>query len=114
MKIQRLKQACFVFCLAGCLASATAHATPRDIEVQVDAYSTGYFQNGVRRVSTSPGTTYCALSTVSTFINLVESKYCTLDRTSNNVYVLTAFAGQNAGVNCSMQCLSSKSFKPRP
>lgn len=73
----------------------------------VQTFSTGYFQNGFRSIPAPPDSKYCALSTVTTTINVSATKYCTIDQ-QNGVFVLKAFADRNSGVNCSMTCFSSR------
>ena len=95
--------------LIGLCGVAQVNATPKKIDLAVKTYSTGYFHNGIRTVRAEPDTQYCALSTMTNFINLVASNYCTIN-VQNGVFVLTAYAAPNAGVNCSMTCFSSDSF----
>lgn len=109
MKKRNLLASVLVISLCG---AVQVNATSK-IKLDVKTYSTGYIQKSMKTVTADEKTDYCALSTMTNFINVVGLNYCTI-RNQNERYVLEANAPADrgdAGVNCSMICFSSKSIK---
>ena len=94
--------------LIGAIGTAGAVADEMPLEeLTVSSYSTGFFQNGIRTVAAEAASTYCALTTTTNLTNIVSLKYCTVTR-KDGVFLLTAFADSNGGVNCSMSCFATR------